>query len=143
MGVFSRDVLELAGEALRGLGAERAFVVHSEDGLDEVSISAPTHAVEVTPAGTRTLRLEPADFGVEAAARDTVAGGSARENAEILLRVFRGEAGPRRDVVAMNAGLALVAAGLAGDFRAGTQAAAAALADGRVERLVAALRDGS
>jgi anthranilate phosphoribosyltransferase len=142
-GVFSRDVLELAGEALRGLGAERAFVVHSEDGLDEVSISAPTHAVEVTPAGTRTLRLEPADFGVEAAARDTVAGGSARENAEILLRVFRGEAGPRRDVVAMNAGLALVAAGLAGDFRAGTQAAAAALADGRVERLVAALRDGS
>jgi len=142
MGVFSHDVLELAGEALRGLGAERAFVVHSEDGLDEISLSAPTDVVEVTPDGIRKLRVEPSNFGLAPAPRDALAGGTAAENAEILRDVFGGKPGPRRDVVAMNAGVALVAAGIADDFRAGAEAAAAALEDGRVERLVTALREG-
>ena len=139
MGVFSGDVLELAAEALRGLGSERAFVVHSQDGLDEVSLSAPTDVVEVTPERTRRFRVTPGDFGLESAPRETLAGGDAEENAGILRAVFRGEPGPRRDVVAMNAGLALVAAGLAEDFRAGAEAAGAALEDGRVSALVEAL----
>jgi anthranilate phosphoribosyltransferase len=141
MGVFSPDVLELAGEALRGLGAERAFVVHSEDGLDEISLSAPTDVVEVTPGGLHRFRVEPSDFGVAGAGRDAVAGGSAAENADILLQVLGGARGPRRDVVTMNAGLALVAAGVAADFRSGAEAAAAALDDGRASRLLAALRE--
>lgn len=143
MGVFSPDVLDLAGEALRGLGAERAFVVHSGDGLDEISPSAATDVVEVTPAGTRRLRVEPADFGFAPVPRDAVAGGDAAANAGIVRDVMNGEPGPRRDVVLMNAGLALVAAGIAADFRSGAEAAAAAVDDGRAARLLAALREES
>jgi anthranilate phosphoribosyltransferase len=143
MGVFSREVLDLAGEALRGLGAERAFVVHSRDGLDEVSPSAPTDVVEVTPDGTRRLRVEPSDFGLPAAPAGAVAGGTTAENAAMLRGVLAGEPGPRRDAVLMNAAVAVVAAGIARDFRSGAEAAAAAVDDGRAARLLAALAGGA
>jgi anthranilate phosphoribosyltransferase len=140
VGVFSLSVLELAADALRGLGSEHAFVVHSEDGLDEVSLSAPTHVVEVLPAGTRRFRVSPADFGLEVVDRSALAGGDAARNAAILESVFRGEAGPASDVVVMNAAVALVAAGLAEDFRAGAQRARAALDQGAAQSLLEALR---
>jgi anthranilate phosphoribosyltransferase len=140
VGVFSEDVLEVAALALRRLGAERAFFVHSEDGLDEISIAAPTHVVEVTPDGTRRFRLSPEDFGLERASAGALAGGDANTNAAILGRVFAGEPGPRRDVVLMNAGVALVAAGAAETFREGAAIAAAAIDEGAVLRLLDALR---
>ncbi len=140
VGVFSGDVLELAAEALRGLGSEHAFVVHSRDGLDEVSLSAPTDIVEVRPDGTRRFRVTPADFGLETADRAALAGGDAARNAAILEGVFRGEPGPATDVVVMNAAVALVAAGLADDFRAGVDRARTALQEGKAAALLAALR---
>jgi anthranilate phosphoribosyltransferase len=140
VGVFSADVLDLAARALRGLGTERAFVVHSEDGLDEISLSAPTRVVEVDPAGLRSFTVSPEDFGLERAERSTLAGGDAPANAAILRGVFAGKPGPRRDVVVMNAAVALTAAGLTADFRAGRALAEAALDEGRVSALVEALR---
>jgi len=140
LGVFAESVLELAAEALRGLGTERAFVLHSSDGLDEISLAAPTHVVEVDARGTRRFLLAPDDFGVEGAPASAVAGGDAAENAEILRRVFAGERGPRRDVVLMNAGVALVAGGAASGFREGAALAARTIDEGRVTALVDALR---
>lgn len=140
VGVFSGDVLELAADALRGLEAERAFVVHSDDGLDEVSLSAPTHVVEVSAEGNRRFRVEPKDFGFETAPREALDGGDAAENAAILRAILTGEKGPRRDVVVMNAALALTVADLASGFRDGADAAAAAIDDGRAAQLVEALR---
>jgi len=140
VGVFAADRVQLCAEALRGLGSERAFVVHSEDGLDEISISAPTEVVEATPAGHRHRRVAPEDFGYARAPRSAVAGGDARANAGILTAVFAGEKGPRRDVVLMNAAFALVAAGVAADPAEGAAKAAAAIDGGRVAALVAALR---
>ena len=140
MGVFSLDVLELAAEALRGLGSKRAFVVHSEDGLDELSLSAPTHVVEVGEGANRRSRLGPEDFGLDAAPLETLSGGDARTNAAILRRIFAGETGPPRDAVVMNAALALVAAGAAEDLRDGVARAADAIDSGRVRTLVEELR---
>jgi len=140
MGVFDATVLDLAAEALHGLGTQHAFVVHSRDGLDEVSLSAPTDVVEVTRAGTRRTVIGPGDFGLPQAPREALAGGDAAENAAILEEVFRGGAGPRRDVVVMNAALALVASGLAAEPKAGVRQAAAAIDDGRARALLEALR---
>jgi anthranilate phosphoribosyltransferase len=140
MGVFSESVLGLAAEALHRLGTERAFVLHSEDGLDEISIGAPTDVVEVGPTGTRRFRIAPEDFGFERAELSEIAGGNATENARILARLFEGETGPKRDIVLMNAAIALVAGGAGGDFREGAELAARAIDSGRVTALVDALR---
>jgi anthranilate phosphoribosyltransferase len=140
VGVFSAGVLDLCAEALRGLGSEHAFVVHSEDGMDEISPAAATEVVEVRPAGRRRHRVTPEDFGFARADRARVAGGDARENAAILTAVFAGERSPRRDVVLMNAAFALVAAGVAADPAEGCARAAAAIDSGRAAALVEALR---
>jgi anthranilate phosphoribosyltransferase len=133
-------VLEVAAGALLELGTEKAFVVHSEDGLDEISIAAPTHVVEVGEGRTRRFRVAPEDFGFARRGADAVLGGDPGANAAILLGVFAGERGPRRDVVLMNAGVALVAGGAAPGFREGAAIAARVIDDGSVTRLLEALR---
>lgn len=140
MGVFSEDVLELAADALRGLGSEHAFVVHSADGLDEVSLADATHVVEVDPGGTRRFTLTAESFGVARAPLDALAGGDASANASILMAVFEGERGPRRDAVVVNAALALCAAGVAEEPMAAARLAERTLDTGAVARLVQRLR---
>jgi anthranilate phosphoribosyltransferase len=140
MGVFSEDVLELAAGALAGLGTEHAFVVHSADGLDEVSLADATHVVAVLPSGPRRFTVPAADFGVESAPLDALAGGSASDNATILTAIFDGERGPRRDAVVVNAALALCAGGLEADLRAAARRAEATLDSGAVRRLLDRLR---
>jgi anthranilate phosphoribosyltransferase len=140
VGVFRRGVASVAAEALRGLGSEHAFVVHSDDGLDEISLSSPTEILEVRPNGCVARRVAPEDLGLERAPRGALAGGDARENAAILTGIFAGERGPRRDVVLLNTAFALVAAGIAADPRDGVSRAAAAIDGGAVGRLVAALQ---
>ncbi|MEZ5065152.1 MAG: anthranilate phosphoribosyltransferase [bacterium] len=141
LGVFSEGVLDLAADAIRGLGTEHAFVVHSEDGLDEISLSAPTWVVEVSPAVRRRFTVTPEEFGFARVERDSLAGGDAEDNARILTNLFAGEPGPRRDVVVMNAAMALVAAGVAADLRQGRARAEAAIDEGLVRALVTALRE--
>jgi anthranilate phosphoribosyltransferase len=140
VGVFSESVLEVAAHALLQLGAEKAFIVHSEDGLDEISISASTHVVEVDASGVRRFRLAPEDFGFERVPAGALAGGDPAANAAILVGIFAGERGPRRDVVLMNASVALVAGGAATGFREGAAIASRAIDEGAVVRLIEALR---
>jgi anthranilate phosphoribosyltransferase len=140
LGVFCASVLGVVAGALRGLGTERAFVVHSDDGLDEVSLSAPTRVVEVTASTVREFRVTPDDFGLPRSPREAIAGGDARRNALILERVLTGERGPQRDVVLANAAMALVAGGAAEDFASGARRAGEAVDGGAAAALLERLR---
>jgi anthranilate phosphoribosyltransferase len=119
MGVFDGRLAKLLGEASQRLGVQRAFVVHGADGLDEISTAGPTLLVEVSAAGVTERSVQPADFGLPESDTKNLAGGDGTENAAILRSILRGETGPRRDIVLANASAALVAAGVAADFRTG------------------------
>jgi anthranilate phosphoribosyltransferase len=140
MGVYGLGVLELAAEALRLLGTEHAFVVHSADGTDEISLTAPTHVIEVTPGGTRRFTVTPEELGVSAAPREALRGQDAAHNAARLVAVLGGEKGPARDAIVANAAFAFVAAGLAGDPREGARSAENVLDRGAAAALLERLR---
>ncbi len=131
---------ELMARVLAALGADRAFVVHGQDGMDEISISAPTQVSEVVDETVRTYTLNPEDLGFTRAPLEALRGGSPEENAEICVSILRGERGPRRDIVLLNAGAALVAAGLAGKIPEGAAQAARSIDSGAAYATLEALR---
>jgi anthranilate phosphoribosyltransferase len=138
VGVFAADRLRIVAEALRRLGVGRAFVVHGDDGLDEITISGPTQVAELIDGEIRERTVRPSDFGLETAGSDQVQGGDAKENALILGRVLAGVHGARRDIVLANASAALVAAGAASDFPAGVKLAAESIDSGAAAGKLAA-----
>ncbi len=113
MGVFSREMAEPIAHVLARLGAERAFVVYGECGMDEISTTSPTWVCEVAGGEVRSYRIAPEEFGLPRASLDDLRGGTPEENAKMLCAVLEGERGPRRDIVALNAAAALACAGLA------------------------------
>ena len=143
MGVYARDFVGLAAEAMVILNTRHAFVVHGETGdrgMDEFSISGPSHFAEVHN-GTVTLgRITPEDVGLTRAPIENLQGGDAGTNAQILRAIFSGERGPRRDIVLLNAAAVLVTAELAPDLPTGIALAAKAIDTGAVTALVSALR---
>ncbi len=142
VGVADRHYQETIAEALVGLGSVRALVVSAEDGLDELSISAPTRVIEVADGRTSEWYAEAAQFGLAPAELAEVAGGTPAENAAVVRAVLAGEPGPRRDLVLLNAAAAIYVGGLAGDLTEGVQRAAESIdsgaAAGVLDRLVAA-----
>jgi anthranilate phosphoribosyltransferase len=139
VGVFDPRWLEPMAQALGALGVGRAFVLHSRDGLDEASLSDVTDFVELRDGKTRRGEFNPKDFGLPRSPREALAGGDAQTNAKIIERILAGEPGPPRDVVLLNTSLALVAAGLAGDFREGVEQAAKAIDSGAARDRLRAL----
>src|SRR6185503_19453131 len=100
-----RELLELEARSLARLGTGRALVVHSRDGLDEISIAAPTEAIEVAGHSVkRKLVLTPAGMGLKRGKLKDLAGGEPEANAAALLRVLKGERGAHRDAIVANAG---------------------------------------
>jgi anthranilate phosphoribosyltransferase len=130
VGVSSPELMELMAQALQGLGLEHAFVVHGANGMDEVSISSRTDVVEICGGEMRHFVMTPEDFGIASAKIETILGVDAAENAKIIEAVFRGEHGPRRDVVLLNAAPAIVAAGAARTWNEGIKAAANSIDSG-------------
>ncbi|MHC1724635.1 MAG: anthranilate phosphoribosyltransferase [Syntrophobacteraceae bacterium] len=113
IGVYAPALTEMFARALQLLGARRSFVVHGHDGLDEISVCAPTRVSELNDGLIRTYDLSPDQLlGRTADPRDMTGGGPA-ENAEITRKILSGEKGPKRDVVVVNAGAALMTAGMA------------------------------
>jgi anthranilate phosphoribosyltransferase len=123
MGVFSAEMTEVMAAVLRDLGSERAFVVHGEDGLDEVSVSGPTRVTELRNGDIRTRTVQPADFGLPQSRLDDLKVDGPAASAAALRKVLAGEKGPMRDFTVANAAAAIAVAG-----RAETFADAAALA---------------
>jgi anthranilate phosphoribosyltransferase len=140
VGVYESRLTPLVAEALARLGVARAFVVHGDDGLDEITTTGPTRVAEVRNGEVMERKVEPGDFGVEEARRDDLSGGDREENALIIRRILEGGRGPRHDIVVVNAAAALVAAGRAGDFREGAEQARTAIDSGaareKLERFV-------
>jgi anthranilate phosphoribosyltransferase len=134
IGVSDAGRLEVLAGAVARLGCDRALLVSSADGLDELSTSAPTHVVEVN--GTDIIRYDvrATDVGLPESAPETVAGGHPADNAAIARSVLDGEPGPRADLVLLNAGAAIYAAGVAADLQAGVEAAREAIASGAARR---------
>ena len=124
VGVSSPEVMELMAYALQGLNLDYAFVVHGANGMDEVSISSPTYMVEIRRGEIRQFTITPEDFGIAAADIQAILGDDARANAAIIESIFRGESGPRRDVVLLNAAPAIVAGGAAATLKEGIKLAA-------------------
>jgi anthranilate phosphoribosyltransferase len=111
VGVYSVDLVEKLAEALSMLGLHRALVVHGLDGLDEITITAPTRVAEVREGNVRTYEIMPEEFGIKRAAIEDISGGNAAANAAIIHEILHGKKSARRDVVLLNAAAALVAAG--------------------------------
>jgi anthranilate phosphoribosyltransferase len=145
-GVFSAALARTYAEALLDLGARHAFVVHGAGGIDELSPAGPNLVVEVRAGSIAEWSLDPRDVGL-AADRGELAGGAAPENAAAIRSILAGEPGGRRSAVVLNAALALVAAGVAGDVAAGATEATAAIDSGaaaqRLDAIVAFSRDGA
>jgi anthranilate phosphoribosyltransferase len=140
MGVYQSRLVPLVAEAMTMLGARHAMVVHGDGGLDELALSGPSEVAEIQDGIVTQYVLTPEQFGLERAPLSALAGGGAADNAEILTAIFAGEAGPRRDVVVLNAAAVLVTAGLAKDIREGVTIASKAIDSGAVTQLVVALK---
>jgi anthranilate phosphoribosyltransferase len=140
-GVHSPALARTYAETLAGLGARRAFVVHGDGGLDELSPSGPNLVVEVVDGAIHDWELDPRSLGIYPTSPDELLGGSPADNADTLRRVLAGEPGGRRDAVVLNASGALVASGLADDIGEGVEVAAAAIDSGAatatLEQLIA------
>ena len=134
LGVYSERLVETVARVLAALGAVHALVVHSRDGLDEISISAPTLVCEVRDGTLRMYELTPEELDLRTHPIDDVAGGDIEHNAEIARAVLRGAGGAaRQNIVAANAGAALYVAGLASSIGDGVQLAQEAIATGRAQ----------
>src|SRR5215210_6748493 len=125
IGVSDPAFLERMAGALARLGCDRALLVSSEDGLDEMSTSAPTHVVEVNGDEIRRYVVAPADVGIDAPPPDAIRGGTPEQNAAVTRAILDGGDGAPRDLAVLNAGAAIYAGGAAESIAAGVEAARA------------------
>jgi len=151
LGVYSKRLVAVVANTMKHLDTRHAFIVHGEtdtadnqnpdnkNGMDEFSISGPTHLAEVRNGEATFRTVLPEAFGLKLSLNLHLQGGDAETNAQILRAIFAGELSPRRDVVLMNAAAVLVTAGLDDTFAQATQHAQSVIASGAVTALVAAL----
>jgi anthranilate phosphoribosyltransferase len=130
IGVSAPDYMDTIAAALGQLGAERALVVSSEDGLDEIGASGPTRAVELRDGRIETRTIAPEELGVETAPAGAIGAGEPHESAALARKVLDGEPGPDRSIVVMNAGAAIYVGGGAETLEAGARAAERAIDSG-------------
>ena len=139
VGVPRPELTELLARALHLLGAERAWVVHGADGIDEISLAGHTKVSECWHGGVRTFYIHPADYGLRKAPLSALAGGGAGDNAAAILHILNGAEGPARDVVVLNVAAALFVAGRVPSVRDGLGVAADAIDTGRARETLDAL----
>lgn len=133
MGVFDRNKTEIVAFVLRELKLHRALVVASEDGLDEISISAPTQITELKDDTIETYSITPDDLGLESYSLEAIEGGDAETNAEIIRSIFDGEAGARRNIVLANAGACFYLSGHCSSLQQGVKHASRMIDSGEAK----------
>jgi anthranilate phosphoribosyltransferase len=143
LGVYDEDLRPTVAGALANLRCRSAWVMRSEDGLDEISINAPTRVTRVTREGEgpvlSELVVEPASLGIRPAPMDTLVAADVADAVRIGRALLSGEVGPKRDMLVLNAGAALVVAGAAGSLERGIAMADSALTSGTALRTLDAL----
>jgi len=141
LGVFSRQWVEPVAEVLHFLGSHHVLVVNAEDGLDEISIGAPTYVAELKDGQVSTYTITPEEFGLVRSPLDSIRVHDAAESLAMMRSVLDNQPGPARDIVALNAGAAIYVAGLAGSLKQGVELALAAIASGEAQHRLEALVD--
>ena len=140
IGVYAPQLTEPLANVLNNLGCHHAFVVHGTDGLDEISTTTDTLISELVDGVVKTYTLNPTTLGISAAQSEDLVGGAAEENAELTLDILKGEKGPKRDIVALNAAAAIVAGGKAENLEEGLLVAAASIDSGKALEKLEALK---
>ncbi|NOS99691.1 MAG: anthranilate phosphoribosyltransferase [Phycisphaerales bacterium] len=143
IGVFDERLTEPVATVLHRLGAVRGMVVHGEDGLDEITLCGRTTVAELVDDRVRSYRLDPASLGLCCADPAALRGGSPTVNAGIVQEVLRGQPGPGREIVVLNAAAAIYVAGVAPSIRDGLELARQSIDSGRAIAKLDALRAGT
>ncbi len=139
LGVFADDLVEPLAQVLNKLGSNHVLVVHSEDGMDEISIGAPTHVAELKNGKVTTYTMTPEQYGIKQSDIRALAVNSAEESLNIINAVLDNQPGGARDIVMLNAGAAIYAADLVDSLEAGIQKADEVIASGAAKEKLAAL----
>lgn len=140
LGVYADALVRPVAEVLQRLGSERAWVVHGRDGLDELTVFERSHVAELADGALREFEVDPGELGLAHRDRAGVAGGDAAINAARVRSVLAGEKGAARDIVVLNAGAALVVAGVAKDLRQAVERVARAVDSGAAQAKLAELQ---
>ncbi|MCP4698402.1 MAG: anthranilate phosphoribosyltransferase [Gammaproteobacteria bacterium] len=139
LGVFSRAWVEPLAQVLKELGNEHVLVVHAEDGMDEISVNAPTFVAELKDGEIETYTLTPEQFGLKRARLEELTVHDTAHSLEVLCGVLQNQSGPARDAVVLNAGAAIYAAGLTNSLAQGLEKADAVISSGAADDKLEAL----
>jgi len=138
-GVFSRDLVDTAARAMANQGAVHYFVIHGNDGLDELTTTASSHVAEIKDGKINNYEIDPTDLGIPLCKPEDLRGGDPKENAKALRKIFEGVPGAHRDIVALNAGAAIVAGGIADSLQDGIARAQESIDSGAAAAKLSAL----
>jgi anthranilate phosphoribosyltransferase len=141
IGVYDQRLLKIFAEVLRQLGTEKAWIVHGEDGLDEITLSGKTYAVRLEHGEMTEFELKPADFGLSVIDLKNIRGGSAEENGKALLALLNRNPSSYRNIVLANAAASLVISDKVNNLKDGVAMAAQAIDDGRALAVLENYRD--
>ena len=131
LGVADGSLVETMAKVLQSLGCKHALVVHGDDGLDEITLTANTRVCEVTGGEIKNYEISPEGLGFSKTGMDSLKGGTAKENAALLKDILNGKQGPQRDIVLMNAAAALVAGKRTRTLREGVETAVESIDSGK------------
>lgn len=134
MGVYDETLVEPLARVLANLGVKRAMVVYGTDGLDEISMSAPTKVCEVQDGSFTSYMLTPEEFGFTRCKKEELTGGTPEENAQITRKILSGARGAKRDAVLLNSGAAIYLAGKAGSMKEGVELAKEMIDSGKAQQ---------
>jgi anthranilate phosphoribosyltransferase len=143
LGVYAAELTTVHANVLKNLGTQHAFVVHGNDGLDEITTTTTTRVSELANGDVKTYTLDPIKLGIPKAEPASLLGGTPEENAEITSNILKGEKGPQRDIVLLNAAAAIVAGGKADSIETGLELAANSIDSGSALDKLEALKSVS
>ena len=143
LGVYAPELTETHANVLNNLGCKHAFVVHGDDGLDDITTTTTTRVSELRNGTVKTYTLDPTTLGIPRAEPEVLLGGAPEENAEIIVNLLKGEKGPKRDIVVLNAGAAIVASGKVDSLDAGIELASESIDSGEALAKLRALKSMS
>jgi anthranilate phosphoribosyltransferase len=136
IGVFDAELVEIVAHVLKQLGSHHVMVVHSEDGMDEISISAPTRVAELKDGVVKTYTITPQDFGLPFASIDNIKVDGVEQSLAMIQSVLDKNPGAARDIVCLNAGAAIYVAGLADSHQQGVKIAAEVIDAGKANEVL-------
>jgi len=140
LGIFAKEYMDTIARVLLRLGAEDVMVVHSEEGLDEITVTGKTYIVRAKNGEIKSSSISPEEAGLQKASIDEIKGGDKKENARIILDILKGKAGSPRDTVLINASAALQVAGRAKDFKEGIEIAKESIDSGKAYKKLEELK---